>query len=566
MIRRFSILGDSFPKVSGRHCCIDDKEVKVNHTSSGLWYIVLTELLMLISAAGTYLMGTSNLGWIILISWTLLAWMCWLYWRGIKDDQAISGNFLLLFLLGPIIIILSHILSAGTPGRPGEGMRLLADSDSGMLIRIITLSLLIILFQDVLSRLGNLRWLLTIIGLIIASGAILELHRCPSSMVQTTVLTGLTGAAMFLTPIYLPQSLTNRRFDKMGIDPAQIEAILRIIPATFLTSLIIFSRPGAIPAAILASAGVAATLLLAGIFLKHHRTVLILTGAILLIGAVVGAYRLGYGRSVPFSVGLSSASGDLNLWGNGGVNSALPPAGMSGAGALVLSTGLVGLSTLIVGFIVAIFWSLYASRNAAPGDQLRCALWSVVSVISALSLMVSGGMALPIATVLLALTWGLMPHVMAYRVGRYKGWPVMLVLAMMLMVLGLESRLSQTSWIAPLLKNSSDRMMHFTAALLLTALLFWQGRCKSWSRALFWTVIGAAIASLGEPIQEYLSARSAQWSDIAWDIMGAGTAWLIFSLIYFTRRIEMLIVQRSHAFIYEHRAVLPHQFQGLAER
>ena len=134
------------------------------------------------------------------------------------------------------------------------------------------------------------------------------------------------------------------------------------------------------------------------------------------------------------------------------------------------------------------------------------------------------------------------------------------------MVLGLESRLSRSAWIAPFLKTASDDMMHFTATLLLTAVLYWLGRCNSWVRVLFWTFLGAAIASFGELAQKYLSTRSAQWSDVIWDILGAIAAFIIFNIIYLLRRLELFLQRKSHLQSYEHRAILPHQLPGLAEK
>ena len=138
--------------------------------------------------------------------------------------------------------------------------------------------------------------------------------------------------------------------------------------------------------------------------------------------------------------------------------------------------------------------------------------------------------------------------------------------ALLLTVLGLESRLSQSAWIAPYLKNTSDDMMHFTATLLLTAVLFWLGRCNRWLKALLWTFFAAAIASFGELAQKYLSTRSAQWSDIFWDTVGAATALVIFSIIYLFRQLELFLHQKSHSFRYEHRALLPHQLPWLIEK
>jgi len=49
---------------------------------------------------------------------------------------------------------------------------------------------------------------------------------------------------------------------------------------------------------------------------------------------------------------------------------------------------------------------------------------------------------------------------------------------------------------------------------------------------------------MGELAQKFLSTRSPQLSDVAWDIVGAAAALGVFALIFAARRIEQFISAR----------------------
>lgn len=516
-----------------------------NHTAEGLWHIVLAGMIALTVAAGAGLMDASAGGWIVLILCGLGLWVCWMYWRGADNQTGVPGHVLQPFLAVPIIILLAHIISGGRVDPISGRVSLLAENDSGLMIRMMTLSLLVLLAQDVLSRVRQMRWLLTAIGLITAVGAILKLSsQSPGPAAGAVALSGLAGVGVLLTPCFLPNMGTDTIINRIdyrsrlwlevyyGICPH----IWRVTLSALLASLLIFSRPQAAAAAIIATCAVSGTLLLAGVFLRQHRIRLLLTGAVLSVGGIAAGCQLnlaGY-----------EWVGGATLFGTGGLGTGLPSPDISGMGLLAGSTGWVGLAAVVCGMLSALLWSLYVSRNAAAGDQARCAVWSVVVVISGCGLLVSGGLGAPVVTVVAAVTWGLMPHVMAHPVRRYRGWGVMAAFLAAMVVLGLENRVAGSAWARPLLKGFSDSAMHLLGAFLLTAVLLWQSRCRSWRRAILCVVVGAAAAAMGELAQKYLSTRSPQFSDVLWDIAGAAAALGVFALIHTTRRIEQFLSAR----------------------
>ncbi len=495
------------------------------HTAHGLWHIVLAGMIALTVVAGAGVMGASAGGWIVLILCGMGLWVCWLYWRGAESEAGIPGHVLQPFLAVPIIILLAHILAGGKVDPENGRVNLLAENDSGLMIRMMTLGLLVLLVQDVLSRVRQMRWLLTAIGLIVAVGAILKLSsQSPGPAIEAVALSGLAGAGVLLTPCCLP-GRTNRT-----------ETVMRVTLAALLVSLLIVSHHRAAAAAIFATCAVSGTLLLAGVFLRRHRVRLLLAGAVLGIGGIVAISQLNLSGCKWIS--------ETTFFGAGGLDASLPPAGMSGMGLLAISAGWVGLAAVVCGMLSALVWSLYVSRNAAAGDQARCAVWSVVVVLSGCGLLASGGLGAPVVTVVAAVTWGLMPHVMAHPVRRYRGWVVMAAFLAAMVVLGLESRVGRSAWVRPLLKGGSDAVMHLLGAFLLTAVILWQSRCRSWGRAILCTTAGAAVAAMGELAQMYLSTRSPQLSDVAWDIAGAAAALGVFALIHTARRVEQFISVR----------------------
>jgi len=293
------------------------------------------------------------------------------------------------------------------------------------------------------------------------------------------------------------------------------------------------AQPQCPQATALAAAAVAAALLLAGIILKHHRLRLLAIGAALAVGSAVAVYR----TAPPWPGWL----GRLTLLGTGSVP--WDPAA-SGLWVLGASAGWAGAAVLAIGLLLTLGRSLYAAREADVGDQARSALWAAVAAVAGCGLFAEGGLTVPAAVVTAAIAWGLMPHLMVYRVRQFRGLAVVAAFAAALAVLGLEQFVSGSVWLL-LARRYGDGLMHLSGTLILTAVLCWQVRARRWWQALCCAAAAGVLAALGELGQRYLSARSADWRDVGWDFLGAGAALGVFLLIRGLMRLERAFPARA---------------------
>lgn len=501
------------------------------HTRQALHWIVLIGVAMVAVGGPAGLTRDSDGEWVALICLGLALWVAWLYWRTAEGDCDVPVHVLHPFLAVPIVILLAHLLKQATVDST-NGVALVISGDTSMLVRLMTLALLVLLVQDVLSRVGHLRWLLTALGATMALGAIL--HSAVAARVPVgLVLIGFAGVGVLTTPLVVPalSRPAHRVLEHVWVSHADVTA--RISLAALLSAALTVISP---VSAALACSAVAGSVLLAGVFLKHHRWRLLSMGAMLAVGGAVGMYRL--------EVAVPEWLGGLSWMGSGGRHGASVPPSASGLWMLGSSAGWVGAAALCAGMLAAPVWSLYACRRAAPGDQARAALWACVVVLSGLALLAEGGLSVPAIALAAAVTFGLMPHLMAHRVPAVHGWVVAVAFAAVLVVLGMERRLGGTMWL-DLARRHGDATMHFFGAMVLTVVLFWQTRSHRLWQALLCGLAGATLAAGGEIAQTYLtSVRRPEWSDVVADVLGAGAALGIFLVIRAVAWVELSWTQR----------------------
>ncbi len=181
------------------------------------------------------------------------------------------------------------------------------------------------------------------------------------------------------------------------------------------------------------------------------------------------------------------------------------------------------------------------------GDQARAALWAAVAVLSGAGVLAEGGLNIPAVLVAAALAWGLMPHVLAQRAGRVHGRFVAGAFLAAVVVAGLHRRLRDPGTLLNLSGARGDAAMHLFCGLALTAVSIGPGR----GRRAWWVGASAAVAggvlSAGELVQRYFSTRSPQWSDVGWDLVGAGAGACGYLLVAGLRRLERLLPQPGRA-------------------
>ena len=499
------------------------------HTRQGIRWIVLSGLVIFVAAGTGGLTGGGEREWIVAIVAALTVWIGWLYLRTAEGDCDVPVHPLQPLLALPIVILLAHLVKGGAAA--GEAGFVIS-GDTSTLIRLMMLALVLLLVQDVLSRVRHLRWLLTALGATMALGAVLRVavgQDAPPAL----VLTGLAGVGVLLSPSLVPsfaRPIHPVFARKWFIDAAVIS---RISLGALLAIALAVLRP---ETTALACAVVGCAMLLAGGFLRHHRLALLGGGAMLALGGAVAMARLGiYAGDWP---------GGFALLGRGRAAAAATGADATGLQLLGETTGWVGLIAICAGMLAALAWCLYANRNSAPGDQARAALWSCVAALSGTALLAGGGMGIPAVALAVALTFGLTPHLMAHRVASLRGWGVAVAFAAILVALGLERRYGGHMW-RRLAAVHGAGTMHFFGAMVLTVVLFWQTRSRKLSQAALCCIAGAAIASAGELLQAGLTtSRASQWSDVVANALGAALALAIFAAIHAAGWIEAAWAQR----------------------
>jgi len=379
----------------------------------------------------------------------------------------------------------------------------------------------------VLPRIRPGRWPLTAIGVAIAAGSAWRLTGDAVQGVPAVALSGFAGVGMLLAPALLPWPHAESAAPGRVRPLVCIEMVARMAAAAWLAAVIMVSHYQAADASVLACAAIAAAMILSGIFLRHHRLRLLAGGVVLAAAAAVGAMQL---EMPPFAW-----IQNVRILGSPQPSQLAAAGNRSGLGVLALTAGGIGAGILLAGMLVALLWSLVRARAASPGDQARSALWAGVAAVSAAAMLAEGGLAVPAAVATAAIAWGLLPHMMAHHLGRFRGWGVTLAFLAALVVLGLETKVAGPRWFKP----PADLYLHGLGAALLTAVILWRTRCRRWWQGILAAAAAATLTSLGEAGQWYLSTvRSPAWADVSADCIGAAVAFGIFLLILIAARIE----------------------------
>jgi len=521
------------PNTPGPTAALPPVQRPQSWTLTALRYAIVGCLAVLGMLGGAGLTQPSHLGWSALILGSLWLWAGWLYWRTALGDRDVPGHLLHPFLAAVIVILLGHLLATGKVDPTTRQIQLLAGGDVSVLTRVMVLGLMLLLVQDVFSRVRHLRWLLTAMGLVIAVGAWLRLVSGQAAAGATALaLSGFAGVGVFLTPLVLP-ALRAERVLPLACERLQPAAtVVRLGIATALAGLIMVAQPSGGVAAMIAITAAGAALCLSAGFLRLHRARLAGVGAVLVGVGIAGLARM--------DLRPPAWLGELSVFGTG-----LTPVNMgSGARLLGVATGWAGLALILAGMAASLAWSLRASRWAAAGDQARTALWAGVAAVSGCALLADGGMAVPGVAVTVAVVWGLMPHVMAHRVRRFHGLAVVAAFAAALTVLALEQQMHGTVW-AHIARRYGDGPMHFFGTFVLTGVLFWQLRSHRWWQGLLCALAAAAIATAGELAQRFLSTRCSQWSDVGWNVLGAAAALGGLLLVHAVMWLEWLVATGS---------------------
>jgi len=497
-----------------------------------LRYLVLAAVLLLGVVGGAGMTRPSEMGWAAVILAAMGLWAGWLYWRAVLGDRDVPGHLLHPFSAAAAAVLLGHLLLSGG-GQDGAAAPL-GSTDSDVLMRLMTLSLLVLLAQDVLGRAAHMRWLPTGLGAFVAVGAILRLYTSPAPPGAAAVtLGGLAGVGMLLTPLWMPDCPSQRLLPFLSDHWRRHGAAVRVAGAAALAALLVVRHPGCAVGAVLGACAAGAALLLAGAIHGGRRGRLLTAGAVLAACGGAGVYRLG--MSAP------PWCGGLRIWGEGVVPVAPDAPGVWTLGA---AAGWAGVGLLAGGIVTALARSLWAGRSSSPGDRGRSALWAVVVLTAGCALLAPGGLTTPSVTVIAAIALGLMPHMMVHRVRRYHGLVVVAAFAVALAVMGLQQMLCPTAW-SILAVRWGDGPMHLFGTFVLAGVLLWQLARGRLAVAAGCAVLAATAASIGEIAQRVLSTRTPEWSDVMWDCIGAASALAVYGVIHAAAWLESLLPRRQ---------------------
>jgi VanZ family protein len=503
-----------------------------------LGWLVAAGTVLGLAVAASALTAPTHAGWTAMILGALALWAGWLYWRSRLGSGSVPGHVVQLALAVPVLVLLGHLLAGARVNPVTHRINVLADQDTTLLVQLMTLGLMVLLVQDVLSRVRQPRWVLTAVGLAAAVGSVLRLYASATPAVPAVAMSGYAGVGIMLAPCWLPATGPDRPPGNLVARLLKVELVLRVALAALLVGLLTVRDAASAAAALQAALIVGASLLLSGLLLGRYRPALLGAGALLVLGGLAGLRRLG-GQAPGWP-------GEIGLLGVGQPLRSAPAAGLPGLKVLAMAAGWVGLAAVAVGVVAAITWELFRSRRSAPGDQARSALWAAVAALGGAALAARGGLAVPAAGAVAAVAWGLMPHVMAHPVRRFTGWVVTAAFLAVLAVLGLEQRLAGSPWIRPLLREGDDAL-HAGGAFLLAAVLFWRVGRGRWWQAVAAAAGAGMLAGLGELAQKYLSTRRGQWSDVGWDFVGAGVALAVLAILAALERLAKKLARLSGA-------------------
>jgi hypothetical protein len=136
-----------------------------------------------------------------------------------------------------------------------------------------------------------------------------------------------------------------------------------------------------------------------------------------------------------------------------------------------------------------------------------------------------GGLSQPSTLAVVALAWGVLPHVALRRAGRLQSWPALLAMVPAMLVLGLSSHLLENV-VQPI--GVSDKVLHALTGFIISCLILWQLRCRRWWVAVIGCLITWGLTASGEPMQQHFSRRHFDWNDIYADGVGCAIAWAVF--------------------------------------
>ena len=179
------------------------------------------------------------------------------------------------------------------------------------------------------------------------------------------------------------------------------------------------------------------------------------------------------------------------------------------------TAGCAGVLAVLVLIGLALWWAW----RGRPERPWLAGLWTAGTLLATGALLVEGGWTSPASFAAAALAWGLLPGMVGREVKQRPAWWLAGVLGVFLLLANLARSPGLPASMAGAM-GLNDKAVHFTAGLLLTAVLGWcVGAKRGW---VFWAaLVGVAcLGVLGEMLQKLLTARSIDSRDAEVHLLG----------------------------------------------
>lgn len=485
--------------------------------------------------AGVYVVGMLCWWWPSYRAWgawmtaMLALWALWVLWQTHTGDRTVPAHPFCLALTVPLLLLCWHVTRTGlgiAAPTADASQELAGALNISVLWHMALLVVGILLTQSLLPRAAEHAAVLCVCGLAMTAGAAAAAAWAPEAPVRGALsLVGLAGIAVWLTALWGPPSRAAdpampRRFRRIGC------VGVAVVGAVALSA----AAPGE---ALLAGGCAGAALVMTGLLFARHRALLLAVGGLLVVAAAVGGAWV---RPDVLAVRWLPET-----WLGVG-EAAFATVGAADSGRMVLGrmTGRVGLGCLLAGGLVALAGLLWAARRraqTADSDVGRAVTWTVATVLASGAALAPAGSFLPLVTLAVSLTWGLLPAMLGRPSPARSGWPVVMGIFVLLGLLGAARRTGLLAWGTSMF-GVGDTFQHAIAGFLAAVMLAWMLGTRHVAGGLIGIALAAAMGAAGEVLQGAFTARAMELGDAAAHAVGAVSAGVPYLLAIGARGCE----------------------------
>ncbi len=437
--------------------------------------------------------------WSSLAGGLLATWLLWLMARTVEGRRGIGRNGMLAEFLIPAGVLGAHAFL--TVRAVDDAWALNGSMDASAIFHLFLLMLGTMLCQDVLAHTKRRQVVLSIAAgpMILSCGLTAWTVQQPLLADALWLTAGASAAIWFWA--WWPDR--NRPAEKLSGRWRRVVAL----------------APGC------------AWLVLMGVFPVDPVNFAVLALALLVCGAVAGAWRKVW-LAVGAVCGLLAAAAWLRrgswlidrpapvtLLGRGEEAFATIWAGSPGLWILLGMVGLVPLAAMLVwaGYV----WTghlLGGMRRVA--DPIRVVAMQLAALLAGLAILAPGATMLPTVSLAVMVTWGLLPQASRMRSRQLSGLVLIVPFFLLLLLIGVIRIQGLVVWMVYLYRGT-DIFLHAVGGLLMAMTLFW------WlgSRGIVWGVLALVLSigagGIGEGIQYLWTTRSTEWKDFFAHLSGS---------------------------------------------